>query len=193
MHHSTSGGLSAQLRPVRFAADCVMRPALNLALTWTLAHGGPLTENRCWKFTNFASAKTMFVLTQTLSKSLMGLINWIRCSTLNIAQCACRIRPSRPLRTPKSKLRGFGELQVFIAFEGTDANVKWRHPEGAGATCLQGSWIACGQGNQQCQQITPEARHRSLVLFHLRSNCCGIFIPNARSQFTQSRFQRVTA
>ena len=38
LRHSTSGGLSEKFNPVRFAADCVIRPALNLALTWTLAH-----------------------------------------------------------------------------------------------------------------------------------------------------------
>ena len=44
----------------------------------------------------------MFVWTQTRLKSVMGLPKLICCSTFTIAQRACRIRPSKPLRAPKS-------------------------------------------------------------------------------------------
>ena len=134
----------------------------------------------------------MVVLTQTLSKSLMGCVNWIRCSTLTMAQCACRIRPSRPLRTPKSSCAASASCRYLSL-------LRVRMPTSNSVTRKVQEQPVCRiaelRPNKAISNVTKYAKSQTsfLFLFYLRSGCPLIFISTALSQCAQSRFHRFTA
>ena len=81
-------------------------------------------------------------LNANLVKKLDGLrkLN----SLLHIHHCTVRLTHSiqQAAAYAKVKLCCFGELQVFVALEGANADVEWRDPESAGAAGLQDGWVA---------------------------------------------------